>query len=448
VHIRAKIQIINTEVTARGLAKAVANFLKPQPERHTVPQSNSAFVPGMALIEDVVEVEGVVLDAIERVGIQDGVEDTHHRKRKGIRARTARRWLARLGFQWTDVRKGVYIDGHERPDVIEERVRFLEQLEGLQPYLVEFDEFGRITPKVYPRGCEVGGLHPPVILVTHDESTLNSNEARSRVWKAPESTYLRPKGRGRGIMISDFLLPCGRLTAESLTIEQRRSLQIPLHASKTFEFGSQNHASYWSTDDIISHTLDTAVKMFEAVYPGYKALFLFDNASSHSSFAEDALRVQNMNLSGGGDQPAMRNGFFLKDGIRIIQEMVDDNGVPKGIETILRERELWTMGLRLECPKIQCEECQVRRKCKICVKGSYCLPHKPQRGRKKDCRGNHFCSPRQLCDLCTARRACLQCTKKVYCEECRPFVGRKCPACEILPPSCLESGMNSYLTSG
>ena len=41
---------------------------------------------------------------------------------------------------------------------------------------------------------------------------------------------------------------------------------------------------------------------------------------------------------------------------------MDENRVPKGIEAVLHERELWTMGLRLECPKIQCEECQMRRK--------------------------------------------------------------------------------------
>jgi len=247
------------------------------------------------------EVEDLVLNAIERVGLQDGQEENHHRKRKGIRARTARRWLAKLGFHWTEVKKGVYVDGHERVDVVEERVRFLEQLEGLRPYLVEFDKEGDIKAKQYPQGCQVGGLHPPVILVTHDESTLNSNEARSRAWKDKNTTFLRPKGRGRGIMISDFLLPSGRLSAERLSIEQRQQLGIPQHASKLFEFGSQNSAGYWSTDDIISHTLNTGIKIFEAVYPGYKALFLFDNASSHSSFAEDALRVQNMNLGSGGE---------------------------------------------------------------------------------------------------------------------------------------------------
>ncbi|RPB02023.1 hypothetical protein L873DRAFT_573273 [Choiromyces venosus 120613-1] len=153
--------------------------------------------------------------------------------------------------------------------------------------------------------------------------------------------------------------------------------------------------------------------MFEAVYPGYKALFLFDNASSHSSFAEDALRVQNMNLSGGGEQATMRNGYFFLKGTRTIQSMVYENGIPKGIEAVLQERGLWAAGLRLECPKLQCEDCRARKRCKKCVKGSYCPAHKPQKGEKKDCHGSNFCSPQQLCDLCSVRQGCLLCTKKI-----------------------------------
>jgi len=135
----------------------------------------------------------------------------------------------------------------------------------------------------------------------------------------------------------------------------------------------------------------------------------------------------------------MRDGYFLVNGTRTVQSMVDESGIAKGIETVLQERGLWTTGLRLECPKLQCEECGARKKCKQCVKGSYCITHKPQKGKKKDCRGSNFCSPRQCCDLCLARRSCSLCTKKKYCEACQPYLGRKCPACEILPPSCTEN---------
>ena len=40
---------------------------------------------------------------------------------------TAQRWLKfKLRYECKEARKGVYIDGHERPDVIEERKEFLE----------------------------------------------------------------------------------------------------------------------------------------------------------------------------------------------------------------------------------------------------------------------------------------------------------------------------------
>ena len=32
--------------------------------------------------------------------------------------RTAREWFRRMGYRWVDLKKGVYKDGHERPDVI------------------------------------------------------------------------------------------------------------------------------------------------------------------------------------------------------------------------------------------------------------------------------------------------------------------------------------------
>jgi len=40
---------------------------------------------------------------------------------------TARRWLAKLGYELKEVKKGVYVDGHEREDVVAYRQKFLEQ---------------------------------------------------------------------------------------------------------------------------------------------------------------------------------------------------------------------------------------------------------------------------------------------------------------------------------
>jgi hypothetical protein len=42
---------------------------------------------------------------------------------------TAVRWLTKLGFKLSRVQKGVYVDGHERPDVVEARQVFIDYME-------------------------------------------------------------------------------------------------------------------------------------------------------------------------------------------------------------------------------------------------------------------------------------------------------------------------------
>lgn len=46
-----------------------------------------------------------------------------------ISERTAHNWLKKLGYQCKDVQKGLYIDGHERPDVIKAREEFLSKIQ-------------------------------------------------------------------------------------------------------------------------------------------------------------------------------------------------------------------------------------------------------------------------------------------------------------------------------
>lgn len=45
-----------------------------------------------------------------------------------IGEKCAERWLYKLGYSMTEVKKGVYVDGHERKDVIEYRKRFLKEV--------------------------------------------------------------------------------------------------------------------------------------------------------------------------------------------------------------------------------------------------------------------------------------------------------------------------------
>ena len=85
-------------------------------------------------------------------------------------------------------------------------------------------------------------------------------------------------------------------------------------------------------------------------------MFLFDNASNHSSFAADALQVKNMNLYPGGKQSILREGFHNKGLPQPMSFPLNYYnpqlaGKPKGIKRVLKERGLWPdRGLVLECP--------------------------------------------------------------------------------------------------
>ena len=46
--------------------------------------------------------------------------------------------------------KNVFIDGHERPDVVEDWNCFLTKMEKLKLYMVEFNKDGVIKAKDYP----------------------------------------------------------------------------------------------------------------------------------------------------------------------------------------------------------------------------------------------------------------------------------------------------------
>jgi hypothetical protein len=188
--------------------------------------------------------------------------------------------------------------------VVKDRNTFVGTLETLADYLVEFNEDGTIKDKAYPLGCEVYGSESrPIILVTHDEATFSANDGICRAWMDMngEATYLRPKTKGQGIMVSEFLLPFGRLNLSSLTAEQKTRIMEPTASGLTvdeaveiLEYG-KNREGYWDGAKLLEQVVNKALPIAEALFPGYSLFFLFDNATSHSVYAEDALRTTKMN---------------------------------------------------------------------------------------------------------------------------------------------------------
>ena len=44
-------------------------------------------------------------------------------------------WLHKLGYSITEVKKGVYMDGHEHPDVVEYRRSFIDAVKANDQYV-------------------------------------------------------------------------------------------------------------------------------------------------------------------------------------------------------------------------------------------------------------------------------------------------------------------------
>jgi hypothetical protein len=366
-------------------------------------------------------------------------------KRAIIRTRTARRWLNRLGFSWKDIRKGVFFDGHEREDVVEYRKVFLDTIHSMLPYMVEFDKDGTIQPKEYPSDCCVGGSsRRPIIFITHDESVFSANDGRHQAWIAENGVFLRPKGKGRGIMVSDFLLPWSRLNLLSLPKEQQEELNasgVPLEAVELFEYGKDK--GYWDGENLLKQIESKALPIAEALYPGYEFLFAFDNATSHAVYANDALRTPKMNKGEGGQQPLLRDGWYLNDqGLVVPQRMIyikEDPAtglvykVPKGIQRVLEERKLWpSAGLLLECPKPRCDDCaSALANCKDCIKCTRCESCKQEKVHS-----SQNCNKKEPCDNCRQRKERCQCVRKQTCISCKKIQKGECDDCKNIPPKC------------
>lgn len=89
--------------------------------------------------------------------------------------RTARRWLLKLGWQQTRLRKGVYMDGHERDDVKKYRQEvFLPAMAAFECRMVHFEgpELLRVDPQLAPG-------EQKVIAIFHDECCFHGNDYRT-----------------------------------------------------------------------------------------------------------------------------------------------------------------------------------------------------------------------------------------------------------------------------
>ncbi len=121
---------------------------------------------------------------------------------------TVGRFLYALGYKFTPFKKGMYIDGHERDDVKEYRIKFLSELFQYEKFMEKYsgDDMETVESPVLCLG-EKRHVH-----VVHDVSLFFANDGVSSMRVHPKHPPLRKKGKGKCIMLSEFLCEChGRL---------------------------------------------------------------------------------------------------------------------------------------------------------------------------------------------------------------------------------------------
>ncbi|TFK91105.1 hypothetical protein K466DRAFT_483432 [Polyporus arcularius HHB13444] len=143
-------------------------------------------------------------------------------------------------------------------------------------------------------------------------------------WLLNGESPIKKKGPGRGLHQSDFICSTVGWLSE---------------ASVTLEYG-KNHEGFWNGELFCKQLKEKFFPAFRKAHgEGYVAVVLVDNSQGHSCYADDALRVSQMNFRPAGAQARMRAGWYMRDGQRVTQPMVypadhpEYPGKPKGMKT-------------------------------------------------------------------------------------------------------------------
>ena len=218
--------------------------------------------------------------------------------------------MHKLGFTLHQYKMGEFYDGHEAPENIADRKDYLQKVREIEqrtirvmPTQEEIEEFLKRKPE-----------DRPYVEMIQDESICYAFDDESRAWVLENQPCprLKPKSKGRGIMLSAFIC---ELTGGILKDGEDTSVVF-------LEYGQ---GLWWTSERMIAQlegVLDLAARLF----PWAQFVFKFDHSSNHKAMAEDALNAKKMGVNSGGSQPKMRPGSW--QGVE--QKMVDEDGIPKG----------------------------------------------------------------------------------------------------------------------
>lgn len=112
--------------------------------------------------------------------LDEALEPGYPRK---IGIETARKWMHKLRFHVVQKKKGTFVDGHERADVVQYRNKFLRKMVGLG--FLNLDN----APTDEAKNALPSDLESPssevidkTVIIFHDESTFQANDDQPTLW--------------------------------------------------------------------------------------------------------------------------------------------------------------------------------------------------------------------------------------------------------------------------
>ena len=175
---------------------------------------------------------------------------------RSISLRKAVRWWHHLGFKPMSHKKGIYIDGHEREDVVKYRSIYLKAMEDYrsnhQPRPMCSDK--QPPPPAPSTSPPPERNNKKFVLFYHDESIFNANEAQTWMWGSADKPAILPKTKGSEIMVSDFIDEHSgylKLSPEELEDARDSDDNFPEEARALFEYGAAR-ARYWTGEKFMA----------------------------------------------------------------------------------------------------------------------------------------------------------------------------------------------------
>jgi hypothetical protein len=218
-----------------------------------------------------------IVDYLKRPEVQE-----RHGLKKTVSLATAQRWMFKLNYRWREEKKGQYVDGHERDDVVTYRQDvFLPLWKSFAYRLRNWKEDDMMVEEHDPDN-HIGSRR--VVVWFHDESTFYAHDRRDVRWvHLTEGAVPKPKGEGASLMVANFVsADYGWLQSE----DGKESARILFKAGK-------GRDGYFTTENILAHAT-LAMDILDKHFPQDDHILVFDNATTHVKRADDAPAARDM----------------------------------------------------------------------------------------------------------------------------------------------------------